>query len=95
MPVRQEVLNVALAQLLQERGLVAAPEQVLRRMREAGDEGIALPHEVPRQAVAVGDRIVMEAPAHADLVEADRIQAVGLDHDRATLARTDAQRASH
>lgn len=43
MPVRQEVLNVALAQLLQERGLVAAPEQVLRRMREAGDEGIAMP----------------------------------------------------
>jgi len=30
MPQRQEVLNVILAQLLQERGLVAAPEQILR-----------------------------------------------------------------
>lgn len=28
MPVRQEVLNVLLAQLLQERGLIAAPEQI-------------------------------------------------------------------
>jgi len=28
MPVRQEVLNVLLAQLLQERGLVSAPEQI-------------------------------------------------------------------
>ncbi len=32
---RQEVLNVLLAQLLHERGLVAAPEQVLRRPEEA------------------------------------------------------------
>ena len=31
MASRQEVLNVLLAQLLQERGLIAAPEQVLRR----------------------------------------------------------------
>jgi len=30
MPVRQEVLNVLLAQLLQERGLVSAPEQIQR-----------------------------------------------------------------
>jgi hypothetical protein len=30
MPQRQEVLNVILAQLLQERGLVAAPEQIIR-----------------------------------------------------------------
>jgi hypothetical protein len=30
MPARQEVLNVLLAQLLQERGLIAAPEQILR-----------------------------------------------------------------
>ena len=30
MASRQEVLNVLLAQLLQERGLVAAPEQILR-----------------------------------------------------------------
>jgi len=28
MPVRQEVLNVLLAQLLEERGLIAAPEQI-------------------------------------------------------------------
>jgi len=31
MASRQEVLNVILAQLLQERGLVAAPEEILRR----------------------------------------------------------------
>ena len=31
MPQRQEVLNVILAQLLQERGLIAAPEQIIRR----------------------------------------------------------------
>lgn len=30
MPCRQEVLNVILAELLQERGLVSAPEQILR-----------------------------------------------------------------
>jgi len=30
MPVRQEVLNVLLAQLLQERGLIAAPEEILQ-----------------------------------------------------------------
>jgi len=30
MPQRQEVMNVILAELLQERGLVAAPEQILR-----------------------------------------------------------------
>jgi len=31
MASRQEVLNVILAQLLQERGLVAAPEEILRQ----------------------------------------------------------------
>lgn len=30
MALRQEVLNVLLAQLLRDRGLIAAPEQVLR-----------------------------------------------------------------
>ena len=30
MASRQEVLNVILAQLLQERGLVAAPEEILK-----------------------------------------------------------------
>jgi len=43
MAVRQEVLNVLLAQLLQERGLVAAPEQILRSGGEADKEGIAMP----------------------------------------------------
>lgn len=33
MRLRQEVLNVLLAELLQERGLVAVPEQVVRRRR--------------------------------------------------------------
>ncbi len=32
---RQEVLNVVLAQLLQERGVIAAPEKVMRISREA------------------------------------------------------------
>lgn len=31
MPSRQEVMNVLLAQLLQERGLVAAPEQIFKQ----------------------------------------------------------------
>jgi hypothetical protein len=31
MPLRQEVLTVLLAQFLQDRGLVAVPEQVLRQ----------------------------------------------------------------
>lgn len=35
MPVRQEVVNVVLAQILQEHGLVAAPEQILKRPLEA------------------------------------------------------------
>ena len=43
MAVRQEVLNVLLAQLLEERGLVAAPEQILRRGGVADKEGIAMP----------------------------------------------------
>jgi len=38
MPLRQEVLNVLLAQLLQERGLIAAPEQILRVAGEPGSQ---------------------------------------------------------
>ncbi|MBM4035922.1 MAG: hypothetical protein FJ291_29635 [Planctomycetes bacterium] len=46
MAVRQEVLNVLLAQLLQERGLVAAPEQILRRVRQAGQADVDMPDVV-------------------------------------------------
>jgi hypothetical protein len=35
MALRQEVLNVLLAELLQERGLVAVPEQVLKHPTES------------------------------------------------------------
>ena len=52
------------------------------------------PHQVLLQALLVGDGVVVEAAAHADLVGAHRIDAVRLDDDGAAAARADADRAA-
>src|SRR5437868_1271808 len=58
-------------------------------------EGSAsVPNEVPLQPLLVGDGVVVEAAAHAQLVVAYRIDPVRLHNDGATGARADADRAA-
>ncbi|OGP64311.1 MAG: hypothetical protein A2169_11075 [Deltaproteobacteria bacterium RBG_13_47_9] len=75
MPQRQEVINVILAQLLAERGLVAAPEQILRGpSRESQMPDVLIDFQGLRLAIEAEFRSTQDAARRAINKARERVE---------------------
>lgn len=80
MTVRQEVVNVLLAQLLEERGLIAAPEQILRApLSEARLPDVLVDFQGLRLAIEAEFESTPKAHAAAYLKARERVEE-GIAH---------------